>query len=149
MPGPAPKDPSTRRRRNREVTAVELTTRRKGRQPTIPVRKAHPRTQAWWRAVWSSPMAGQYTDPDVEGIAMLCVVVEDFWRAESTSARNAAAAEIRQQSVRFGLSPIDRRRLQWALPKGVEKPATERPAAARTPLKAVPAGPDPRSVLTA
>ena len=34
-----------------------------------------------------------------------------------------AAAEIRRQSVRFGLSPIDRRRLQWAMPKAPEASA--------------------------
>lgn len=146
---PAPKDPSTRRRRNREVTAVELTGRRKGRQPTIPVRKAHPRTQAWWRSVWQSPMSAQYTEPDVEGISMLCLVVEDFWRAESSTARREAAAEIRQQSVRFGLSPIDRRRLQWSLPKAPPKQAAEAKAGRRAPLAVVPAGPDPRSFLTA
>ena len=93
-------------------------------------------------------MAGQYTDPDIEGIAMLCLVVEDFWRAETTTARREAAAEIRQQSQRFGLSPIDRRRLQWTLPKAA--PAPERPAAGRGQrLVSVPAGPDPRDVLTA
>lgn len=128
---------------------MELSTGRKGRQPTIPVRHAHPRTQAWWRSVWTSPMAGQYTAPDVEGIAMLCLVVEDFWRADTTTARREAAAEIRQQSQRFGLSPIDRRRLQWTLPKDPPK-AAPAPAAARGQrLVSVPAGPDPRDVLTA
>ena len=92
----------------------------------------------------------QYGGADVEGIAMLCLVVEDFWRAETTTARREAAAEIRQQSQRFGLSPIDRRRLQWALPKDPPKAAAEKPPAARGKrLVSVPAGPDPRDVLTA
>lgn len=152
MPGPAPKDPSTRRRTNRTVTATELTYR-KGRRPMIPIRRAHRMTREFWASLWASPMASQYTDADVQGLMVLCLVVEDFWTAESARERREAAAEIRQQSVRFGLSPIDRRRLQWTLPKGqggaepVGKPAAD--SGRGRPLRAVPAGPDPRDVLTA
>lgn len=147
MPGPAPKDPTTRQRTNRTSTATQLTGR-KGRQPTIPIVGAHRMTREWWKAVWSSPMAGEYTVPDQHGLAMLCVIVEDFWRSEDPRERQALAAEIRQQGVRFGLSPIDRRRLQWSIPPEAERstPARKRAAAA---LRSVPAGPDPRDVLTA
>jgi hypothetical protein len=150
MPGPAPKDPSTRQRRNRVSTGTELTSR-KGRQPTIPIKNAHRMTRDWWRDVWASPMASQYTEPDRHGLAMLCVLVEDYWTAEDAKGRRELAGEIRQQGVRFGLSPIDRRRLQWSIPQGAQAPAKASAAAKRrgSALVSVPAGPDPRDVLTA
>jgi hypothetical protein len=151
MPTPL-KDPSVRRRRNRESTATELTRRKGGRRPTIPIRHAHPQTRAWWADVWNSPMAGQYVDADKHGLMAMCLLVEDFWTAGSAKERRELAAELRQQGVRFGLSPIDRRRLQWSLPQGPAKPeakASPGRGRARPGLAVVPAGPDPRSVLTA
>ena len=53
------------------------------------------------------------------------------------------AAEIRQQSVRFGLSPIDRRRLQWEVEKGEQ--ATERTSKRRQHKEA--SSKDPREAL--
>jgi hypothetical protein len=152
MPGPAPKDPSVVQRRNRASTATTLSGRN-GRQPRIPINHAHRMTREWWTNVWASPMAGQYTDADRDGLAQLCMLVEDFWTAEDSRGRLAAAAEIRMQGVRFGLSPIDRRRLQWTLPEDpAARPArggSRRPAGKRADLRPVPDGPDPRDVLTA
>ncbi len=91
----------------------------------------HPLTRAWWADLWASPMAGEYDATDVHGLIQLAVLVDDFWHAESPRDRQAASTEIRLQGVRFGLSPIDRRRLQWKIERSEE--AQARKGAARPP----------------
>ncbi len=46
-------------------------------------------------------------------------LIDDYWGAEGTK-KTQLAAEIRLQCQRFGLSPIDRRRLQWEVARGEE-----------------------------
>ena len=70
-------------------------------------------TRAWWADLWASPMAPEYDDSDRHGLLMLAALVDDLWRAKTARDRLAAAAEVRLQGARYGLSPIDRRRLQW------------------------------------
>ncbi len=98
-------------------------------------RKWHRLTRAWWRDVWHSPMAGEYLEADIHGLYRLAVLVDRFWY-EGTK---ELAAEIRQQQTAFGLTPIDRMRLQWSIQR-TEKPRPAQPVA--------PEG-DPRSLLQA
>ena len=114
MPGPLPKDPILRQRRNRTSTRAVLPAERRERKraPQLPRNQAwHKLTRAWWRDVWRSPMASEYLEVDLHGLYMLAALLDRFWQAPST----ALAAEIRQQRQCFGLTPIDRRRLQWEL----------------------------------
>lgn len=148
MPGPSPKHSSTRARRNTSSTAAVL---RVGFvvAPVLPADiDWHPSTLAWWDDVWASPMAPEFDESDRHGLVMLAVVVNDFWLEMKLSARLAAMAEIRLQSQRFGLSPMDRRRLQWeiertdeAVSKGVERRSRAerkgRPGDPRDTLRAV------------
>jgi hypothetical protein len=150
MPAP-PKDPKLRQRRNVESTAAtfidtspiaegqspELIERRNENDEVVPWRQE---TQDFWRDIWASPMASEYTTADVHGLYILATLVDSFW-ASPTEAR---AAEIRLQRQCFGLTPIDRRRLQWEI-KRVE-PAG--PAKAKIPDRPERAA-DPRSVLRA
>jgi hypothetical protein len=71
-------------------------------------------------------MAPEYTDVDIHGLYGLAVIVNDFWNARTAKDRQAASAEIRLQSIRFGLSPMDRRRLQWEVEKTDEAQAKGR-----------------------
>jgi hypothetical protein len=89
-------------------------------------------------------MASEYLTADKEGLFLLARLHQDFWTADDSKARQQAAAEIRQQGVRFGLSPIDRRRLQWEVEKGEQ--AAERVETRRKRKEIVP-GRDPREVL--
>lgn len=108
----------------------------------------HPMVSAWWDSVWRSPMASEYLDTDMKGgLFQLAVLHQDFWTADSPGKRLSAAAEIRLQEVRFGLSPIDRRRLQWTVEQG--EVAAERTEARRQSKRPPKAGTDPRSVLKA
>ncbi len=120
MPGPAPKHPSTRARQNRSTTAAQLKADPSIRAPKLPERAWHAMTRAWWRDVWSSPMAPEFDASDVHGLYALAVLVDDFWSVETPTARRDLAGEIRLQTQRFGLSPIDRRRLQWEIERTEE-----------------------------
>lgn len=110
----------------------------------------HAMTAAWWADVWSSPMAPEFDVSDRHGLFMVAVLVDMFWQAGSPRDRRDLAAEIRLQSQRFGLSPVDRRRLQWEIERASdaqEKGARRRaqpPAAAKSSKSTTT---DPRSVL--
>ena len=118
MPGPMPKDPQLRQRANkaatRAVLAPESAPRR--RAPSLPRREEgdpdwHRLTRAWWRDLWRSPMATEYLGSDVHALYRLAVLVDQFWRMPS----QALAGEIRLQQQAFGLTPLDRRRLEWTI----------------------------------
>ena len=151
MPGPMPKDPSTRQRRNRTSTAALLAPNPDAVVPELGF-DVQERTAAWWRDVWTSPMAGEYDDTDRHGLAMLALLVDAFWRSsmrddEPKGDPLKLLAEIRQQSQRYGLSPIDRRRLQWEIERTEEaKVRGERRRSTST--RPVPKG-DPRATLRA
>lgn len=110
-------------------------------------------TKEWWADVWASPMAREFDKSDWHGLFALAMLVNDFWTAETPKERQAASAEIRLQAVRFGLSPIDRRRLQWQIETTGEAQARGKSRRAREadeakPPTPAPTGPaDPRNVL--
>lgn len=112
---PLPKHPSHRRRRNRTSTAATLYAVTDATIPELPPSMEwHPLTRSWWVDVWSSPMSAEFDPSDLHGMLVLAVVVNRFWLEPSPS----RAAEIRLQRQCFGLSPIDRRRLQWEIEGG-------------------------------
>lgn len=170
MPGPPPKPLSMRRRRNKVAGAATLPIEGPARPaPPLPDRGCsicegsgdckgqtcpacegaglaqwHPMVQAWWKDLWSSPMANEYVESDKHGLFLLAVLHDQFW----TTGEREIAGEIRLQEQRFGLSPMDRRRLQWQvatteerLRKGSGKPA---PRSATQPTRAA----DPRNILS-
>jgi hypothetical protein len=71
----------------------------------------HPMTRRWWKDVWHSPMATEYVRADEHGLFRLAVLVDIFW----TKPSQYIAAEIRHQQQAFGLTPLDRRRLEWSI----------------------------------
>ena len=120
------------------TTKAELSNREPARQraPGLPgSRKWQSMTRRWWQAVWRSPMAKEFLKVDLHGLYRLAVLVDEFWSKPSTK----LAGEIRQQQAAYGLTPIDRRRLQWEV-KRVEGKGRQ---AAKPRL---PAG-DPRAFL--
>jgi hypothetical protein len=82
-------------------------------------------------------MAGQWLDTDRDALGRLAVLWDAFYKAPDAK----ALAEIRLQEARFGLSPIDRSRLQWEIQRAEEKDAMP-----RTPHRR-PANGDPRRVF--
>lgn len=147
MPGPTPKrNPA---RRNRTSTSAKLSAVHDVEAPQLPEGRVwNGQTEAWWSDVWASPMAPEYDESDRHGLYALAALVDDFWTADTARERAALAAEIRLQRQCFGLTPIDRRRLQWEIERTDEAQAkgTQRRAAAKeakAPTKAT----DPRAVL--
>lgn len=151
------KDPSVRARRNRASTASTLPSDARGDVPELPQRPAeygsdgnrmdvdwHPETLSWWVDLWESPMAAEYHSSDRHGLFILAVLTDRFWRNPDQK----LASEIRLQRVAFGLTPYDRRRLEWTIEtaddakdRGRQRRARQTPA----PLT----GDDPRSALRA
>lgn len=146
--GPAPKSAATRARRNKTSTAARFETDEAPREFAPPLGEHpdyaewHRRTVIWWDEVWKSPMATEYLRADENGLFMLAVLVDRFWREPDPKVH----AEIRLAEVRFGLTPIDRRRLQWEIHR-VEQAEREKPKPSKPPKrkKAV----DPRELLRA
>lgn len=148
MPGPTPKHSSTRTRRNKAATSATLTADPSVSAPQLPDRTWHPQTLVWWADVWASPMAPEYDESDRHGLFALALLVDDFWTAETASERAKLASEIRLQRQCFGLTPMDRRRLQWEIERTDEAQdrGRRRRQAAKTPAQT---GQDPRDVLRA
>jgi hypothetical protein len=83
-------------------------------------------------------MAGEYLEADLEGLFVLADLVDTYWRAPDVK----TAAEIRQQRQCFGLTPIDRRRLEWIVQR-VDAGAQKTPRAPSRQRTAE----DPRDLL--
>lgn len=158
MGGPLPKDPALKQRRNRPSTSAELSGGKKRRVPALPklletvgegedarevLREWHPLTRAWWRDVWRSPMADAFLASDQHGLFILARLVDAYWRNPSKE----LAAEIRLQRQCFGLTPIDRRRLDWKVDGDEPERKTRPSAAAELPPPAAEPIEDPRKVL--
>lgn len=94
-------------------------------------------------------MAPEFDASDRHGLFALAMLVDDFWMAVTPRDRRDIAAEIRQQGQRFGLSPIDRRRLQWEIERteAAKDQGTRRRAAKPPAVTGPPA--DPRAILRA
>ena len=148
MPGPAPKPASTRARRNKTSTAATLKADAAIVAPELPEFDWHSMALRWWADVWSSPMAPEFDESDRHGLFQLAMLVNDFWTAETPRERKELAAEIRQQGQRFGLSPIDRRRLQWEIERTDEAQAKGSKRRTATVEKSASSKrPDPRAIL--
>lgn len=112
-----PKHPSTRARRNKVAGARTLSIVHDVETPALPDLtdfddfEWHSMTQSWWRDIWASPMAPEFDTSDVHGLYVLAMLVDQFWTQPTAS----LAGEIRLQRQCFGLTPIDRRKLQWEI----------------------------------
>ena len=118
MSGPTPKDPKLRQRQNKHSTAARLVDFNPVEEtPELPQRydeDGEPKewrdeVKVWWQDVWTSPMADEYIQSDRHGLVLLADLLDQYWR----NPNKTLATEIRLQRQCFGLTPIDRRRLQW------------------------------------
>jgi len=131
-----------RQRPGRQSTAASLVDDEPiTRKPALPKRKGgwHEAVKAWWADVWTSPMAEEYVKSDIHGLYILADLMDRYWREPTT----ALATEIRLQRQCFGLTPIDRRRLQWEIQRGDEAERKRKPPVS----SASGADDDPRGVL--
>lgn len=114
MPGPVPKDPKIRQRRNKSPSMAVLPAESKPilRRPQLPKLEDVnwlDITQAWWVDVWESPIRSQLIRSDLGSLFRLAVLVNRFFESGSLK----IAGEIRLLEREFGLTPMARRRLEW------------------------------------
>jgi hypothetical protein len=155
----AKKDVSVRARRNRASTAATLSEDGSARKaPALPDRPLrddgaedpwHPAVVDLWADVWASPMAAEYHPSDRHQLYVLMTIYHDFYAAVSSTGRREAATEIRLQRMAFGLTPYDRRRLEWTIEGAEDAKARGRQRRSTPPSAAGPAKPDPRAGLRA
>lgn len=119
MRGRYPKAPGTRQRRNKGPGARTLSADGpKVEAPPLPPRDGgwSTMTATFWRDVWASEIAPELIQVDRHGLFVLAELVEQFWEDPDPK----LAAEIRLQRQNYGLSPMDRRRLQWEVDRVTE-----------------------------
>ena len=102
----------------------------------------HNLTLTSWKTAWNSPMAGQWLPTDADALGRLALLWDDFYKKPNPK----VLGEIRLQESRFGLSPLDRSRLQWEVNRGDE--AEQRLSRRKDIPKRTGTG-DPRSILMA
>lgn len=145
MPGPPPKHPSQRRRRNApEKTTTKLPAGgRKGRVPAWPLTKASAAERHIWSDVWKTPQAAVWER--LGWTRTVARYVRILARAEEPSAGRDAMSEARQLEQQLGLTPMAMKHLVWEI--AVDEVAETREArkASVRRLKAV----DPRAVAGA
>jgi hypothetical protein len=143
MPGPPPKPAFLRQRANKKAGSALLEWRGVSAAPAIPNpddREWHPLTQQAWVHAWESPMASQWLVTDADALGRLALLWDEFYKHPDAK----VMSEIRLQEQRFGLSPLDRSRLQWEVSRA-EEAEQKRPKA---PVRKTGTH-DPRAVLMA
>lgn len=117
--GPPPKPAHLRRRTNKKAGFATLSAPENPEIPAIPNpdgREWHALTVEAWRNAWESPMSSQWLETDVDALGRLALLWDEFYKKPVA----LIMAEIRLQEQRFGLSPLDRSRLQWEVNRGEE-----------------------------
>lgn len=139
--GPAPKPAHLRQRTNKKAGFATLEMPESGDVPTIPnpdSRTWHALTLEAWAHAWASPMSTQWLETDIDALGRVALLWDDFYKTPDVR----LMAEIRLQEQRFGLSPLDRSRLQWEVNRADESERKRpRQSSQRT-------GTDPRRLLT-
>ena len=147
MPGPKPKDPAVRARRNKASTHDVLDPNARVKAPSLTkdilgVELIRPQVHRWWRVVWRSPMAPRWLEADVEVLYLIATLRNKFVGDPTPT----LASEIRQQEARLGLDVMSRRRADWRIENSRTEPAdVSEVAVADVPDEAE----DPRRLLRA
>lgn len=153
LSGPAPKHQSVRARANKASTRATLTEPdpQDVNIPPLPphtVEKEvngkrvfietpwHPLVIAWWAAIWPSPMASEWHESDIFGLYAVAFLYHEVF-----CGRLREHPEMRQARIPFGLTPLDRRRLEWTI-ENVGKVTRENRRVEERPIAPVAPKPD-------
>lgn len=156
--GPNPKDPSTRARGNKSSTRATLAVVENPEIPPMPdpleyVPSPFPvgsdlysepawfkAVVDWWEDIWSSPMSSEFSDSDIHGLYIGCVLFQESINPMNKITERMAAYTKFEGVVRnYGLNPMARRALQWEIDRGdsADKRTRARQMADRGPAKPV------------
>jgi hypothetical protein len=119
---PTPKPPGQRRRRGAQpVTRALPAEGRQGKAPQLPKRSPawSKDTRDWWRDVWASPSATQWTEADAHLVIRLARIHEAIADDPGKASLHAAASGLED---RLGLSPRARRALNWEVAPAAADP---------------------------
>lgn len=106
--GPAPKDPSQRRRMNKPEQFEVVTADGELHGEELPDTYEWPAaTLAWWKTWRSSAQASKFTETDWSFLLDTAVLHAEFWMGN-----RALASELRLRAAKFGATPEDRARLK-------------------------------------
>ena len=125
MPGPDPKNPAVRARRNRVSTNRTLRGVGSSKVPALPsdVVWRKPVVE-WWGRAFSSPMSDEWTVADVDSMYMAAALLQSFWDPEcGVDLRVRITGQVVRILGECGLTPMARRRLQWQVEQGEEASA--------------------------
>ena len=112
MPGPAPKDPAARRRRNVAVGKTVLPAG--GRVGVPPVWPIGSRSQPdVWADLWSTPQAAAWEKLGWTRVVARYAVLLDAFESSEGVPPAALLGEVRQIEDRLGLNPKSMRSLLW------------------------------------
>ena len=128
--GPAPKDPSERRRRNKPDTP-EAVVQADGKlvgpelsDDVLPGERVWPEpTRTWWETWRRSAQAKTFTETDWSFLLDTAVYHAQFWSGDLS-----VGPELRLRAAKFGATPEDRMRLKLSV--GTPAPAPVKKAAA-------------------
>lgn len=149
MPGPAPKDPSVRARKNRASTRATLSADHDIETPPLPDGFPwHSLTVRWWDDIWQSPMAPEYAESDINGLYRVAMLYNDFWLAETHKERAEIQVRLEKADADYGTNPMARRRLEWQIEATEDSKAKgQKRRGPEQPVVQPPAGDDPRLKL--
>ena len=120
--GPAPKDPSQRRRMNKPEPVTIITADGELHGPELPDTHEWPETTlAWWETWRKSAMAPRFTDTDWSFLLDTAVLHAEFWMGD-----RKLAAELRLRVAKFGGTVEDRARLKVEIGDPDRSPAPRR-----------------------
>ncbi|MDH6625714.1 hypothetical protein M2271_003525 [Streptomyces sp. LBL] len=112
--GPAPKDPSKRRRRNATDPETVIVNDGELRGPELPEgvlpgdEEWHEMTVRWWHTWRVSPMAATFLETDWAFLLDAALMHHTAW----TKGKWEFLSEVRMRSAKFGATPEDRARLK-------------------------------------
>lgn len=120
--GPAPKEPSQRRRRNRPEPLAVVSADGRAYGPELPDTHDWPdATLVWWRVWRSCAQASTFTDTDWSFLLDTAVLHAEFWLGNQS-----VAAELRLRVAKFGATPEDRARLKISVGESGQQSAPAR-----------------------
>jgi hypothetical protein len=109
--GPAPKDPTERRRRNAAPELAVVVPDDQVRGPELPAGYEWPdETLAWWQHWRESPQAQTFIATDWSFLLDTALIHAEFWLGD-----RSRGAELRLRVAKFGATGEDRRRLKLAV----------------------------------
>ena len=133
MPGPPPKSPDQRRRRNVPKLTQLPADGRKGRTPKWPFATADDHERKLWAELWRTPQAVMWERTNAHREVAAYV----RWSLAAEAGDLRAAPEARQLSDRLGLTPLALRRLEWEIVEATEAKQSTVPASNVRRLRAV------------